>query len=87
MFFILNTQSVAIGHRSLYGRNNVNPLIYNCVLAGTYVLAGHYDVESYSQKIPRKLIPSRGTVLPATHGNTDDPAFFLKLSNTSIYEK
>ena len=85
LYFILNTQSVAIGHRSLYGRNNVKPLIYNCVLAGTNVLAGHWDVESDSQNIPRELISSRGTVIPAAHGNTDDPTFFLKLSN--IYEK
>ena len=70
---------------SLYGRNNVNSLIYNCVLAFTYVYAGHSDVESDSQNIPREFIPSRGTVLPATHGNTDDPTFFLRLSN--IYEK
>ena len=33
----------------------------------------------------RELIPSRGTVLPATHGNTNDQTFFLRLSN--IYEK
>ena len=36
-------------------------------------------MESDSQNIPRELIPSRGTVLPATHGNTDDPTFFLGL--------
>ena len=42
-------------------------------------------MESDSQIIPRELIPSRGTVLPATHGNTNDQTFFLRLSN--IYEK
>ena len=42
-------------------------------------------MESDSQNIPRELIPSRGTVLPAAHGNTEDPTFFLRLSN--IYEK
>ena len=45
-------------------------------------------MKSDSQNIPREFIPSRGTVLqnvPATHGNTDDPTFFLRLSN--IYEK
>ena len=42
-------------------------------------------MESDSQNIPRELIPLRGTVLPATHSNTDDPTFILRLSN--IYEK
>ena len=42
-------------------------------------------MESDSQNISRELIPSKGTVLPATHGNTDDQTFFLMLSN--IYEK
>ena len=42
-------------------------------------------MESDRQNIPRELITSRGTVLPAADGNTDDPTFFLMLSN--IYEK
>ena len=42
-------------------------------------------MESDSQNIQMELISSRGTVLPVTHGNTDDPTFFLRLSN--IYEK
>ena len=42
-------------------------------------------MEIDSQNIPRELIPSRGTVLSATHGNIDDPTFFLMLLN--IYEK
>ena len=62
----------------------MNPLIYNRVLACTYVKAGHWDVESDSQNIPMELIPSRGNVLPATHGNTDVPTFFLRLSNIYI---
>ena len=42
-------------------------------------------MESDSKNIQREFIHSRGTVLPATHGNTDDPTFFLRLSN--IHEK
>ena len=33
MHFIISTQSVAVGHRYLYGRNNVNL----CVMACKYV--------------------------------------------------
>ena len=44
-------------------------------------------MESDSQNILpiKEFTPPSGTVLPATHGNTDDPTFFLWLSN--IYEK
>ena len=42
-------------------------------------------MESDSKNILKEFIPPSGTVLPATHGNTDDPTFFLWLSN--IYEK
>ena len=45
-------------------------------------------MENDSQNIPRELIPSRGTVLLAAHGNTDDPTFFWHVwGYQNIYEK